>query len=71
MNMRFIKWLIVVLIAAAVVVAIYHVLRPDASAAVPGRGVTVAYQNAEMPATPWAPARHAVSRQVSSIPPMA
>lgn len=68
MSRRFLKWLIVALITAALVMALQQLLEPGASAAVPaGRG----YQSPLMAAMPWAPASQASGRSASFIPPMA
>lgn len=71
MSVRFIKWLIVVLIAAAIVMTLERLLRPGASAATPPSAPAEPYQNADMPATPTAPASQADSRSPDSIPPSA
>jgi hypothetical protein len=71
MSVRFIKWLIVVLTAAAVVIALDRLFRPDPSAGIPGTPVPGHHQNAEIPATPMAPASQAASRSESFRPPSA
>jgi hypothetical protein len=71
MSVRFIKWLIVVLIAAAVVIALERLFRPDPTAGVPAAPVPGSHQNAEIPATPMAPAFQASSRSDSFMPPSA
>ncbi len=71
MTLRLIKWLIVVLIAAAIVVALDRILRADARAALPTPSAPAIHQNAEMPAMPTAPDCQAASRCRSSIPPSA
>lgn len=71
MSVRFIKWLIVVLIAAAIVIALDHLLRPDPSAGIPATPVPGVHQKADIPATPIAPAFQAASRSASFMPPSA
>ena len=71
MSVRFIKWLIVVLIAAAIVVALDRLFRPDPSAGIPAMPVPGIHQNAEIPATPIAPAVQAESMSDSFMPPRA
>ncbi len=71
MSVRFIKWLIVVLIAAAIVVALDRLFRPDPSAGIPVMPVPGLHQNAEIPATPMAPAVQAASMSDSFKPPSA
>lgn len=71
MSLRFIKWLIIVLIAAALVIALDHFLRPGTAAALPAPREHFVHQKAEMAAIPTAPACQASSRSRSDIPPSA
>lgn len=71
MSLRFVKWLIIVLIAAALVIALDHFLQSGTAAALPGQREHFVHQNAEMAATPTAPACQASSRSRFDIPPSA
>jgi len=70
MLLRFLKWLMVALIAAAVVLALEHALRSETGAAALNRSGGD-YQNAVMAAMPCAPACHASASTASVMPPMA
>jgi len=71
MSLRFIKWLIVALIATAIVIALSYFSAQEAEATEIACAADRIYQNAEMPATPWPPARQADSRWAGLTPPSA
>lgn len=71
MSLRFFKWLIIALIATAIVIALTYYSAPEAGAGDSRSGAGLNYQNAEIPATPWAPAFQAKWRWASLTPPSA
>lgn len=74
MIYRFIRWLIVVIIAAAIVLAIRHLTAPeqlaDVGAPLKGHPWSMV-QNEEIPAIPWAPSCQASGMSSRDRPPIA